>query len=528
MRDAARSVPSGSSMTRRTSALHRLLIDYSVIRPMLHGLGLERGVAQVTLDQQGARTLSSKGGPYESSDAPLPALGRARLQEGFMRFVEPRLSLKLASMVFTVFVTSQVHAGKQQPGAIPGEVAEAMPDASARFKCEKRPFDRSAGLYCYGPAAMRAAYGVQGLLDAGFNGKGRTIVILDAFGSPFIASDLKLFDSVFGLPDPPSFTQISMPGTPAYDPTNGDVVGWTGEIALDVEWAHAMAPGANIVLVAAKSDYDDDLIDGLNYALDNHLGDVVSMSFGESELYLANPDGLDIVAHWQAAFAKARRQHVTLMVSSGDQGSDTQGFGTLNTGWPATSPLVTAIGGTNLQFGTATNADPNGSYRGEEVWNDGYGATGGGMSILMAEPDYQTYNLPPSVNSKLHGYRGVPDLSYNAGVVGGVIAAWAAPYGPGVFFIFGGTSAGAPQWSGIIADINQARGRKLGFINKRLYQLGAAGTLQSLLHDITVGDNAFGGVPGYPAGPGPDLSTGWGTPNFGQLGTMLADPTESE
>jgi subtilase family serine protease len=437
--------------------------------------------------------------------------------------------LPLGTAVALVLAFAGVgYAGDQKPGAIPGAVAEIDPSATARFTCELRPFDLSQGLYCYGPAAIRTAYGVDGLLNRGFKGAGRTIVILDAFGSPTVESDLNLFDSVYGIPAPPSFNVVTFSGTPPFDPNNADMVGWTGEIALDTQWAHAMAPDANIILVAAKSDSDQDLTDALNYILDHHLGDVVSMSFGESEALLANPGGLDIVKAWSDAFEKARQQHVTLFVSSGDQGVDTQSLGFPSVSWPASSPLVTGVGGTNLRFGTAANAapSPTGTYRSEMVWNDTFGAGGGGMSILVSEPDYQLENLRPAVNRTLHRHRGVPDVAYNAGVVGGVIVAWGVPFGPGAFFIFGGTSAGAPQWSGIIADLDQARGRPLGFLNQRLYRLGAAGALKTLFHEITAGDNSFNSVPGYPATPGFDLSTGWGTPNFGMLGAILADPDE--
>jgi subtilase family serine protease len=429
----------------------------------------------------------------------------------------------VAAAAALLLVSSLSFAGRLSFGVKVGDKVDFQPNVKPHFTCEIRPFDLSKGLYCYGPAAIRAAYAVDGLLNNGFDGSGRTIVILDAFGSPFVTSDLKLFDKTFGLPDPPSFKIVTMPGTPPYDPNDANIVGWTAEIALDVQWSHAMAPGANIVLVAAKSNSDQDLIDGLNYAIDHQLGDVVSMSFGESEADLANPDGLDIVAAWQSAFAKAKRQHITLFVSSGDSGSTNEGFPFQNVGWPASSDLVTSVGGTNLKFGTATNAapPPTGTYQSERVWNDGFGAGGGGMSFLTDKPDYQE-DLADSVKRTLHGNRGVPDVAYNAGVVGGVIAAWAAPFGPGAFFIFGGTSAGAPQWAGIVADINQAKGRPMGFMNDRLYKLGKSGSLSNLFHDITTGDNAFGGVPGYAATPGYDLATGWGTPKFGTLGLLLA------
>lgn len=423
-------------------------------------------------------------------------------------------------------------AGKQIPGAIAAEkvAPAAQPNSTAHFGCELRPFDianNNGLLFCYGPDAIRKAYGINGLINKGFTGKGRTIVIIDAFGSPTVATDLAAFDTAFGLPAPPAFNVVTMPGTPPFDPTNADMVGWTGEIALDTQWAHAVAPDAKIVLVAAKSDFDEDLIAALNYALDHHLGDVVSMSFGESEAFLGNPDGLDTVAAWQSAFQKARQQHVTLFASSGDSGStnpmDADGnvLPFQNVSFPASSTLVTSVGGTNLFFGTATNADPNGKYQGEQVWNDGFGAGGGGMSSLIDEPVFQLATVGSSINKTLHKHRGIPDVAYNAGVAGGVIAAWGVGGG---FFIFGGTSAGAPQWAGIIADLNQARGRPMGFLNDQLYLLGGIGALRPLFHDVTLGDNAFGGQPGFPAKPGYDLATGWGTPNFGLLGTILADP----
>jgi subtilase family serine protease len=423
-------------------------------------------------------------------------------------------------------------AGKQLPGAIAADkvTPSAQPNTKPVFTCETRPFDLSKGLFCYGPDAIRKAYGINTLIDKGLTGKGRTIVIIDAFGSPTVAADLVTFDGVFGLPDPPSFKVITMPGTPAFDPKNADMVGWTGEIALDTQWAHVVAPGANIILVAAKSDFDEDLIAALNYALDHHLGDVVSMSFGESESFLGNPEGLDVIAAWESAFEKARKQHVTLFASAGDWGStnpiDADGnvLPFKNISWPASSPLVTSVGGTNLFFGTATNADPNGKYQGEQVWNDPFGATGGGMSSLIDEPFYQQVAVGGSINKTLHKHRGIPDVAYNGGVVGGVIAVWGVQ--GGCCFIFGGTSAGAPQWAGIIADLNQARGRPMGFINERLYLLGGLGVLRELFHDVTAGDNAFAGVDGYSAKHGYDLATGWGTPNFGLLGATLAEDSD--
>jgi len=441
--------------------------------------------------------------------------------------VSPSVKRCAALAAALLIGSGAAQAGPMHPGAI--AASKETPRAGnsiPRFTCELRPFDLSQGLFCYGPDAIRKAYGLDGMIAKGINGKGHTIVIIDAYGSPTAESDLKAFDALFGLPDP-VFTAIQMPGTPPFDPNDANIVGWTGEIALDTQWSHVVAPGANIVLIGAKSNDDRDLLAALNYALDHHLGDVVSMSFGESENSLSNPDGLDIVAGWQAAFTRAKQQHVTLFASAGDQGAtnvfddDGDVLPWPNASFPASSPLVTSVGGTNLFFGSATNADPNGTYQSEQVWNDGFGAGGGGMSILFDEPLTQSLAVGSSINKTLHKHRGVPDVAYNGGVVGGVLVVWTP--GGGCCFIFGGTSAGAPQWAGITADLNQARGRPMGFINDRLNLLGGLGALRGLFHDVTKGDNSFAPVDGYPAKSGYDLSTGWGTPNFGILGTTLAE-----
>jgi subtilase family serine protease len=459
-------------------------------------------------------------------------------------------------------------AGRHRPHSILVQKAEPAknpsPNAAAVFTCETRFFNRSlnpgGGVACYGPGAIRAAYGLTGLISR-YTGAGQTIVILDAFGSPTALTDLQAFDSAFGLPNPPSFTVVTMPGTPAFDPTNQDQVGWAEEVSLDVQWSHAMAPGANIVLLAAKSDSDDDLVAGLNYAISNGLGDVVSMSFGESEAFLTDAAGRQSIAKWEKAFKTARDSRITLFVSSGDEGStntaDNMGdvFPFKNVSYPASSPQVTAVGGTNLFFGIGAIADPNGTYLGEKVWNDesqGIAAAGGGgVSAIFSRPAYQD-GLDNPGRASLHKHRGIPDVAYNAGVVGGVVVHLGFHGVPAGFYVFGGTSAGAPQWAGIVADLNQALHRELGFINNRLYRLGGFGVLEreeherserhdregdhdhdraKLFHDITVGDNSFCGfaapdgddvcVPGFRATPGWDLATGWGTPNFGVLMSLF-------
>jgi subtilase family serine protease len=271
------------------------------------------------------------------------------------------------------------------------------------------------------------------------------------------------------------------------------------------------------------------------------------MSFGESEAALTDAAGRATVRAWERQFARARELRITLFVSSGDEGStniaDDAGdvYPFQNASYPASSPQVTAVGGTNLYYGIGSpatgKADPNGAYISEKVLNDESAgialAGGGGVSALFRMPDYQEDGLPASVRRSLHGGRGLPDVAYNGGVVGGVIVHLGFDGIPAGFYVFGGTSAGAPQWAGIIADIDQALGHQAGFINDNLYRLGRSGVAAHLFHDITVGDNGFcffttpngvfSCVPGFSAVKGWDAATGFGTPNFGTLGILLED-----
>jgi subtilase family serine protease len=424
-------------------------------------------------------------------------------------------------------------AGRVHPLSIRGDRAVAAPDA-AHFTCELRAFATDS--VCYGPDAIRAAYGLKDLLAAGFDGTGQTIVIIDAFGSPTVEQDLAKFDTLFGIPAPPSFTQFHMPGSKPFDYTDLNQVGWAQEVSLDVQWAHAIAPGAKIIVVAAVDNNDPNILDAQNYAISHELGFIISESFGESEYaLLQNAPGVQDLSDNEKSYRRARRAHISVLVSAGDNGSSTFDInGNLlpfpAADYPASSPNVTTIGGTNLFFGTALNAapPPTGTYQSEVVWNEiAFGAGGGGISGTFHIPGYQKDGLPDSVRDALNGFRGYPDVAYNAGVGTGVIVYLGfmdAAFGPGNngFYRFGGTSAGAPQWAGITAIGNQLGGRPMGFLNSRLYELGELRLLETLMHDITVGNNAFNGVAGFAATPGWDLATGWGTPNDGLLFSLIA------
>ena len=380
---------------------------------------------------------------------------------------------------------------------------------------------------CYSPKEMQTAYGVSALLADGIDGAGQTILIVDAYGSPTIAADLAQFDADYGLADPPSLEVVSPLGTVPFDPNNGDMQGWAFETTLDVEWAHAMAPGAKIVLLTTPVSETEgttgmpEMIAVETYALDHHLGKVISQSWGATENTLFDAAGKKVIADFERLYARARREHVTVFAAAGDNGTaneeiDGTTFYTFPTvGYPASSPNVTCVGGTSL------TADVNGNWQSEVVWN-GYGAGAGGVSQYFAEPVWQDF-LPRADQKLLARHRGIPDVSYNADPVTSIMIYISIPgLQPGYYGI-GGTSAGSPQWAGIAADFNQLAGRPLGFLNGKLYALGALGALAPLTHDITVGNNAYNGVPGYDATPGWDLASGWGTPALAGLGKLLAE-----
>jgi subtilase family serine protease len=398
-----------------------------------------------------------------------------------------------------------------------GASLQAPPDAFCRT---------IFGSPCYSPQEIQNAYGLTSILQAGYTGVGQTIIIIDSFGSPTIAQDLAAFDAAYGLPDPPSFKVHAPLGTVPFDPKNSGQVGWAVETTLDVEWAHAMAPSANIVLLTSPV-AETQGVQGMpeflsleKYALSHHLGKIISQSWGTTENTLFDTAGQQVLEDFEDFYREAAHENVTVLASAGDGGSanvdvnnNIYPFPTV--GYPASSPFVTAVGGTSLY------ADTLGSYQFEIVWNDfNGGAGGGGVSQQFSEPEYQ-YSLPSSVQQILANHRGIPDVAYNADGNTPILIylSFLGPQNAG-FYGIGGTSEGSPQWAGIIADANQLAGHPLGFLNPKLYEMGEN---SELFHDVTFGSNASNGVPGYIATRGWDLATGWGTPDLGKLLRELSD-----
>jgi subtilase family serine protease len=391
---------------------------------------------------------------------------------------------------------------------------------------------------CYSPQEIRTAYGLNKLIDAGMVGSGQTIVLIESYGSPTIMADLQTFDLDYGLPDPPSLKVLAPLGTVPFDPSNGTQVGWAVETTLDVQWAHAIAPGAAIVVLTSPV-AETEGVQGMpeflaleRYALDHHLGKIISQSWGATENTLFDTAGRKVLADFSEFYERARREHVTVFASAGDSGSSNVELDGVTVypfptvGFPASSPLVTAVGGTSLY------ADTAGTYQSETVWDEvalGAGAGGGGISQVFREPEYQRETLPKSVQRQLDHKRGLPDISYNADpltpilIYIGFLGSANAGY-----YSLGGTSEGAPQWAGIVADLNQYAGRPLGFLNPALYSIGGNGDFDKIGRDIRVGNNAYNGVPGYDATPGWDLASGWGTPDLDKIMSRaleLLDPT---
>ncbi|MDE3007637.1 MAG: S53 family peptidase [Acidobacteriota bacterium] len=388
------------------------------------------------------------------------------------------------------------------------------------------------GLACYGPAAFHQAYQIPWTINGVLAGTGQQVAIVDAFGSPTVASDLATYDAAFNLPS--ADLHVYYPdGKPTFGPSlkHGSLqAGWAEETSLDVQTVHDLAPGARINLIVASSPNGNDINVATRYAIDNHLGDVLSMSFGAPEAAIAGGGNNLQLQQAHANFAQAVAEKIGLFASSGDSGAS-NGYNYANALFPASDPNVTSTGGTNLftpSLNSLTSTDY--SYAGETTWNDGdpatcpfgcpygaFGATGGASSSVFAAPSYQSA-LGLSA-------RATSDVSFNASVyTATLIYLGFLGAGSSGFYFFGGTSEASPAWAAIAADLNQGHGSDLGALNPTLYSLAAnPSTYAQDFHDVTLGNNElpFPG-PGSNAGSGYDLPTGLGSPIVSGLMSSLA------
>jgi hypothetical protein len=330
----------------------------------------------------------------------------------------------------------------------------------------------------YSPSAVQNAYGVNQVSFGNVtgNGAGQTIAIIDAYLDPSIASDLQKFDSQYGLQAPPSFTQYVENG---FLPTNA---AWALETALDVEWAHAMAPAANIVLVEAQPTLND-LFSAVSFA--SHLSgvSVVSMSWGAGEF--AGESSYDSVFT-----TPANHNGVTFVASSGDSGT---------TEYPSASPNVLSVGGTTL---TATS---QGAYVSESPWS----GSGTGTSPFESQPSWQAAAASGALLSSTG--RTTPDVSFAANPSTGVSVYDSVPYaGRAGWYTVGGTSVGAPAWAGLIAIADQGLALK---------GVGSLSNAQASLYQIS--SSAFNHPSTGSASTSYALATGLGSPKAGQIVSAL-------
>jgi uncharacterized protein (TIGR03437 family) len=403
------------------------------------------------------------------------------------------------------------------PAALEGVIGGflGLDDYKLRSHVVRPQYTSTKGVHTLVPDDLATIYNIAPLYAAGIDGDGQKIAVIG--DSSLDLSDIRAFRQQFNLPynDP---IQILVGDDPGY---NDDVV----ESNLDIEWANAVAPGAQIVYV-----YGQDVFDAAQFAVDDNVAPILSLSFGGCEAY--NRIGYRAVAQ------QASAQGITWLAASGDTGGAEcdrtslipQASKGLTVGFPASIPEITSVGGTqfddaNGKYWNNTNTVNGASALGyipEAVWNDtpypnGFSAGGGGASNLFPKPFWQTGPGVPNDNTRY-----VPDISLAASPNNAGYQVFVY----GALYSIGGTSAGAPALAGVVALLNQYLSSKsglpktgLGNINPTLYRL--AQSAPNAFHDITNGDNAVRcalgtpncveGFVGYRAGPGYDLASGLGT-----------------
>jgi subtilase family serine protease len=412
----------------------------------------------------------------------------------------------------------------------------------------------------YTPQQVKGAYGIGGTYD----GRGQTVAIIDAYASPTIQQDLDSWSAARGIAST-KITQVVAPGTYRH-PEAGlkqDPQGWYGEETLDVEAVHGMAPGAHIVYVGAPNNFQD-LDAAMNHVVDRGLAQIVSNSYGfTGELIPAG-----YITPLEHTLIQAAIQGIGVYFSSGDGGDETAVFGTAQTDWPASSPWVTAVGGTSIAVGASNNylfetawgtrrsiwstvcpsptnwPGPTGS-----IWCPAppgpwlYGG-GGGVSRIFAEPSYQVGVVPQSVfGAQGRTGRAVPDVSAIADPNTGYLVGQTQQFPNGTYYAeyrIGGTSVSCPIMAGIMALADQAKGAPHGFANPALYALSGSAAVNDIVNpESTVAAVRFDFRNGFDASqgsrftlrtmnqtltlkttPGWDDATGIGTPAAGFISAL--------
>ncbi|HVP03879.1 MAG TPA: S53 family peptidase [Solirubrobacteraceae bacterium] len=392
-------------------------------------------------------------------------------------------------------------APTSSPDAPPSPGYRNAPPCSSYFG-EKlaRTLPKAYGAYqsyipCgYLPSQLQSAYGVQGPIASGLDGRGQTVAIVDAFASPTIRQDVSQYSRLHGLP-PAAYRQVVPPGIFGVpEDEDCDAQGWYGEQTLDVEAVHTMAPKAGILYVGGQDCYDEALLNALNTIVDGGLAQIVTNSWGDA----GEDVDQGIVQAYNDTFRQAAVEGIGMYFSSGDDGDEVADVGERTVDFPADNPLVTAVGGTSLGVGRA------GDYQFETGWstagtalNDAgtawgpappgdyvYGS-GGGTSQLFSQPWYQRGVVPNSI-ARYFGWqkgRAVPDISTVGDPHTGMRVGQTQTFSDGTYYDeyrIGGTSLSSPLMAGIMALADQAAGRPHGFANPALYRLAGS----AALHDV--------------------------------------------
>ncbi len=442
----------------------------------------------------------------------------------------PRLTKRAAVPVAVLAVLGAIgvgfaSAGSQRQASSALQVKPTLSDAQLVTSSITPPTEADCfalGRRCFTATSMENSYNLPPLYAAGNEGQGVTIAIIDSFGNPNMASDLANFNTQMNLPhmcgEPgqgcgvgiPTFThvywngqtQVKSPPPKSKGTGLQNRAGWALETSLDVEWAHAMAPLANIINMTTNP-AETQGVQGLpammnaeQYVVDHHEATVITQSFGTTE---QNFDGTQSLLNLRHAFISAAASGVTVLASTGDFGTANPGktpiknpatipFPTVN--WPASDPLVTAVGGTYLCTNPSTgvgvdSTDPPANCQSNPgVRENGWIDSGGGFSSIFAKPSYQ--DALPAGSTAIGSMRGLPDVAFQA-------SARTAPLVydsfDGGWFLVGGTSCSSPQFAGIVALADQAAGHGLGLINPTLYSLASGPNYSNYFYDVTTGNN---------------------------------------
>ncbi len=369
------------------------------------------------------------------------------------------------------------------------------------------------------PLADLNSFNIESLWNRGIDGAGTTVAVIEGWNDPNIQSIIDSADAQFGLPDPQITTIYPAGALPAQCPAGMQALGvygscsaWDGELELDVEAVHLLAPYAKIVISATPADTEinDDassqvappeMMKALEYIADHHVANVISISDGSNEGDYSHGNA-EILAQDPGELTAAEHG-IPVTNATGDCGAAQElatgdGFCNDLTPGPAIatwddSPYVLAVGGNTPAY---TYTGPGGQD-GFSVWNVGFAAEGAGLSKVYPMPAYQD-GVASTIGAP---WRAVPDITMDAQ---------------------DGTSLAAPEMAAVLSLATQVRGGNLGVVNKLLYQkLGPAGAADGIV-DITQGNNSAYGVTGYSAGPGYDIATGWGTVNAARFVPALA------